>query len=915
MKNHTIMKHVITPGLALALGLLVQSVSAQTTLYSDNFEADTSANWTVLGADAGGNNDYNAFFAFIYTTNAFTRNGVAGTIPPGPNSGGATPNRGVKMYVNKNDATAAIAAINAYPTSQVFSNDFAVRFDMWLNYNGPAAGGSGSTEFCIFGINHVGDKVNWEDNSTASDGVWFGVTGEGGAGYDYRSYVGDGSTAAIKWGAGSPGVFLDRDGDGIIEDESFYGSDPVNWPLNFMFPAPSFETPGVPGKQWVQIEIRQRTNDAGGHVVTWKMDNYVIGEHSNGDTVLMTQGNAMIGNMDIYSSIANPAADNFVIYDNFRVVDLSGVAPLPVVTVVTNDDTATESPAGDNGSFTITRDGPTAAPLTVTYRMTGTAANGVDYTSLPGSTTLAAGQSSTNITVTPINDTIGEATETVIMVLTGSTNYDLYTNISAIVNLLDDGDQPTANFATFRRAAYELNTNSYGRFDIVFTSLYAAAPVTVNYTVGGTAVNGTHYTTIPTSVTVPAGETNASIYILPIDNSDTVSNRTVVLTLTSGANYVVGSSNTATVTIFNDDLPAAVATPFSDNFEVDSSASWSVFYGTNGTVPLRDRATFAYDYSADGIPPAPRSTGGTTRGLKMEANVSEMGGGVFFSGLSASPTGQNFTGDFRLRVDWWPNFPGPFPAGGSGSTQLGTYGVGSGVRAHWPGGALSPRDTIYFAMSGDGGTNPDIRAYTNGGAVLPAGSIFYPAATLNSSDSYYAVFGNLEAPPAQLLTAYGASQTGRTALGAPGEVWHDVVITKLGNTLTWHIDGLLMAAVNANRVGYTLSTNVFVGQSDINNGQAGIFQMLFSLYDNLVVQTLPVPTLTITNITVSGGSAVLTFTGGANDPAAAYLLQQAPLVTGLYTNNLSATITNVSPGVFRALAPVSASSQFYRILR
>ena len=149
--------------------------------------------------------------------------------------------------------------------------------------------------------------------------------------------------------------------------------------------------------------------------------------------------------------------------------------------MVTNDDTATESPPGDNASFTITRYGSTAGPLTVAYRLTGTATSNVDYTvSPPSPVTILAGQSSTNITIIPINDTIGEPTETITLVLAGSPNYDLYTNVNATVNLLDDGDLPAANINAFRRAAYELNTNSYGRFDIVFTSPYLLAPVTVN---------------------------------------------------------------------------------------------------------------------------------------------------------------------------------------------------------------------------------------------------------------------------------------------------------------------------------------------------------------------------------------------------------------------------------------------------
>ena len=79
--------------------------------------------------------------------------------------------------------------------------------------------------------------------------------------------------------------------------------------------------------------------------------------------------------------------------------------------------------------------------------------------------------------------------------------------------------------------------------------------------------------------------------------------------------------------------------------------------------------------------------------------------------------------------------------------------------------------------------------------------------------------------------------------------------------------------------------------------------------------SLAAPAVTITNISIAGASALMTFTGGTNDPAAAYVLQQSPTVTGPYTNNLSATITNVSAGVFRAIIATRGDTQFYRLLR
>lgn len=528
---------------------------------------------------------------------------------------------------------------------------------------------------------------------------------------------------------------------------------------------------------------------------------------------------------------------------------------------------------------------------------------------------IPAGSASATLDIIVINDTIGESPEKAIVTLTGNPNfYDLGYSNYAIVDIYDDNDLPTTTVTTFRRAAYEGNTNSYGLFRIDFSSAYTLGNLTVNYTMGGTAANGTHYTTTnTTSVTMIAGATNAFVPILAIQNADSVSNRSVTLTLAPGVNYLIntnGAATNGTVTIFNDDLPTPVATVLSDNFDTDTSASWAV----NSSHPI-NRVTFAYDYGADGIPSAPRSSG-TTKALKVEANVNTLGAPLVtpnVAGVSVSPIGGNYTGDFRLRFDCWQNFTGPLALGGSGSTMLSTYGITRGTVPQWQ-LAASATDSIWFAVTGDGGSNPDYRAYTNGGAVLP--NAFLAGNAADNANVYYSVFGNLEAPSTQLSApVYGAALTGRTSSGAPGFVWHEVVVTKLGSTLQWHIDGVLISTVNANRVGFTLSTNIFVGHADVNQAQTSLPEALFSLYDNLVVETLPAPPVNITSVVSSGNNRVLTFTGGTTDPAAAYILQQAPVVTGPYTNNLSATITNNSPGVFTAVTANTAAAQFYRIRR
>lgn len=62
----------------------------------------------------------------------------------------------------------------------------------------------------------------------------------------------------------------------------------------------------------------------------------------------------------------------------------------------------------------------------------------------------------------------------------------------------------------------------------------ATAPYTINFSLAGTAVNGTDYSLIPTSVTIPAGSDSAAVTINPISDGVTEGNETVSITYTNG---------------------------------------------------------------------------------------------------------------------------------------------------------------------------------------------------------------------------------------------------------------------------------------------------------------------------------------------------------------------------------------------
>ncbi len=928
-----------TPTLKLAAKICIvaataftfNSAKAQVTVFSDTFATDSSANWTAFANTS----DYSNRFAFNYSTNKYAKGpgGATNNIPLAPNSTPGVETNGLKITVN--DIGAAVVGVSLYPVGVNLTNDYTLKFDMWLNYTGTGFGnGTGGTEDAIFGINHAGGKNVFNATGSAitspvGDGVSFALSADGDYARDYQAFVGD-NVGPLTELLATTGGFLDRDGDTFTEFQSEQIL-PATHPLKLMFPSPTFESAGMPTKEWAQVEVRQRTNDVGGFVVTWLINGYVIAEHLEGGNPLynQTNGNIMIGMMDPFSGIGTPATDSFMIYDNVRVVDLNGAPTNEVVSIAATDSTGGETP-DDDGTFTITRTGSIASALTVPFRLAGAAIRNSDYRIQTNSVTITnatsviipAGSATVVVVVDVLNDALGEPTEPAIMVLAGNPNaYDIRSSISAQVDIADDSDLPVASVVANRIVTFEGNTNSYADYQVILSNPYGLGDVTVNYTLTGTAVNGTHYESLPTSTTISAGLTTNLVVILPIQNLDTVSNRTVTLTLAPGVNYVLSTnaaSTNASVTIFNDDVPAGTGTLYSDNFDADTSLNWNINISTNNCD-----AVFAFDYSSLGIPPAPHSPGGSTTGLRLRANSPILGlatTAAQFPGITVSPKLQNFTGDYRMRFDLWQNYPGPLAAGGAGSTMLSTFGITRGTVVQWSGFSSSSPDAVFFGMTGDGGSGNDWRIYTNVVRVGNAVTGVYGAGTGgagNNTESYYNPFGRLAAPPAQLGTFL--SQSGLTASGAPGLVWHDVVITKSGSTVTWAVDGIRIGTVNSARFGMNLSTNIFLGQADVNGTQTTVAldAMQNVIYDNLIVESLLVPTVNISSINIVGGNTVqvdFTSTSTTDEPAY-FLLYSAGTVNGTYTN-VNATVTQLSASVFRAVTPYTTNAaRFYRIRR
>ncbi|NCR24764.1 MAG: hypothetical protein GPJ27_24290 [Microcystis aeruginosa L111-01] len=277
------------------------------------------------------------------------------------------------------------------------------------------------------------------------------------------------------------------------------------------------------------------------------------------------------------------------------------------VTLAVSPSSVTED-GTTNMVYTFTRSGVTTNALTVNYTIGGTATNGTDYTSIPTSVTFAANSSTATVIVDPTADTTVESNETVALTLATGTGYTVGTPNAATGTILND-DLPSITLAVSPSSVTE-----DGTANLVYTftrSGVTTNALTVNYTLGGTATLNTDYTRTGTTntVTFAAGSSTATVIVDPTADTTVESNETVALTLATGTGYTVGTPNTVTGTITNDDVTLPSIT-LSLNYSGISESSPSNFVYTFTRTGVTTNA-LTVNYNIAGTASATDYTGAT----------------------------------------------------------------------------------------------------------------------------------------------------------------------------------------------------------------------------------------------------------------------------------------------------------------
>ena len=118
---------------------------------------------------------------------------------------------------------------------------------------------------------------------------------------------------------------------------------------------------------------------------------------------------------------------------------------------------------------------------------------------------------------------------------------------------LEDDEAPTVQFGTASYSGGEASGSRTVNVGLTASPVFSSA-TSVTYDVGGTATSGTDYTALSGTVSVTGGSGTITITITDdqVDDAD----ETIVLTLTPSNDYSLGSQESTTITIADDDAPA-----------------------------------------------------------------------------------------------------------------------------------------------------------------------------------------------------------------------------------------------------------------------------------------------------------------------------------------------------------------------
>ena len=230
-----------------------------------------------------------------------------------------------------------------------------------------------------------------------------------------------------------------------------------------------------------------------------------------------------------------------------------GALPKNLPDVSVNDVSVNEPDSGSvTADFTVTLSAASNHKVTVSYStLADTAAQNSDYTGKTGTVVFQPGETSKNVSIDVLGDTLDETNETFKLVL-NSVDVGILVRAQGTATIVDNDPPPTVSVADVFRSEGDLNTSMTF---VVTLSQASEKTITINYaSADGTATAGSDYSAVSGMLTFSPGQTSANVTVGILADIDIEPTEDFSFNLSTPSNVVI-SDGQAIGTLFNDDFP------------------------------------------------------------------------------------------------------------------------------------------------------------------------------------------------------------------------------------------------------------------------------------------------------------------------------------------------------------------------
>jgi multidrug efflux pump subunit AcrA (membrane-fusion protein) len=240
--------------------------------------------------------------------------------------------------------------------------------------------------------------------------------------------------------------------------------------------------------------------------------------------------------------------------------------------------------AGGTGSVMVTADQAPIQDTEVDVQVGGDAAPSKDFTSIPSTYVLPAGQRQLVITVpTLVNDVLQPDRHVVISLVQGSA-YSLGAVKSATVTILGPVGSAALPTLTLETGTHYLQKGQPFSLTVGLSEALSS-PLNVQLEYAGTAVSGVDYTPPNVQLTVPAGQTSLVVQVPTIADNRVEGDTVLYVSLIPTADYLVGAANAVATKIVSQSIPELSITAAGPGVAAGSPTSLTI---TADQAPAKD---------------------------------------------------------------------------------------------------------------------------------------------------------------------------------------------------------------------------------------------------------------------------------------------------------------------------------------